>query len=191
MIDFLSNPWTITVVGGLVVVLIGYYLFGVGKNKETNKVNGNVNTQVKGDNNIVGSDITVTNVYEQEFSKQELSSTEPKESVLSPLVIKNKIKDSPLLQQHVVADAYIGRRVTWKIKIDSLREYDEIYSVSASPFGDSSYPTIDFDVKVEDYPILKSIRADETAFIKGVIANVETYRIHLNDAKLIFIDDEI
>ena len=34
MIDLLYNPWVITIIGGVVVVLILRYIFGIGKTKE-------------------------------------------------------------------------------------------------------------------------------------------------------------
>lgn len=88
----------------------------------------------------------------------------------SPNEIYRKIKKGPDINRKAIADSYIGQKVEWICKIESIvPRSNDIVTIYCS--YKNIYPLIDFDIKSSDYPKLVRINSNKKNFIrlKGTI----------------------
>lgn len=181
----------------VVASLVVYYVFGIGKNKVsksgTNQVilSSEQKQILNSDNSsLVDNSVTtnITNVYDQKFKEEERVEKAPNESGPQPSEIVAKVNGSPPYQRKSTGDSYAGIKVLWRVKLSSIREYNDILNVLTIYTGRQAGIVIACDVKTADYPRLKVMPENENFYIDGKISEVSSY-ITLIDARLIFIDD--
>lgn len=67
---FFSNPWVITIGGGVAVLLIGFYILGIGQSDQTNQTmeNSSHGVQIVGSNNNVNTASDLPIVFKYDYS---------------------------------------------------------------------------------------------------------------------------
>jgi hypothetical protein len=189
IIDFIVSPLGVTIEGGIVVLLVGYYIFGIGRSKSGDGVNvEKSSTIVNGDNNITNS--IVTNVYEQSFREEKIVNNPPNLSKLSPLEIHREVNSRPLYQQDDAGKNYIGNKITWKLSLADIRKYKELLTVSGAEIDSKKMEVavVTCEVKEKQYPRLQTLNKNDIFYITGSIASVTAYGIEVKDCILSFLE---
>ena len=106
---------------------------------------------------------------------------------ISPEKIFKDIDSHPPLQRIAITKSYVGNRVGWLLNFVSAREEKDgrvrvlLNSPPADPFP---FPLIRGEVKLSDYPWLKTLHEGSKVHVLGTISDIDEIGIELDNVKL-------
>jgi len=158
--SLLTSPWiigtSVTVIGGLIL----YFVFGVGREKNTRKITQSERTGEKFDR---GGELS---------------------SELTPEKIIDEIRKVPVFQRETLAESYKNIKIeNWNTTLQSARKIsnDRLHLMLLDR---GNYPWVYADVEEKEYPKLKIMKEGEKVIISGTIQKVEGNTVELKDTKL-------
>jgi hypothetical protein len=169
MENLLNNPWIITIAGGVAVAAFGYYVLGIGKRKEKNKINTSPFISAGGDIS-TGGDIVIgskTNSKKTSskspyiYKKRTLVVTDPEPKNLSlPIEIPSfkKISSRISLGNADNKEWRVGYRFT--NKLDGKRDY--VFHVYQNP-GSNSFNSRILEIDTEGKEVTPDKRESQIA----------------------------
>jgi len=169
--EILTNPWFVgigtTIVAGLVVGLLLYFVFGIGKTKPKQEQAKPAMIIKPNTESSPGTLVTSPNV-----------APTPKE-------IQEYVRGLPPLQVEQGAINYQGIKVKWKLTLEDAH-YVSKRKLHLMMLDQGRYPWIYCDVDPKQYPILKVIRNDQLFTVEGEIEAVNKGVITLRDCTFHF-----
>jgi len=173
---FLSNPWFTGIVASIIAGLILYFIFGVGKAKSKQKLNGQVT--IIPDNSAKGP-IPGSNVR----------STTPTDIPVKPSVTPDEIDKYldhlPPLQREASAQNYVGIKVSWAVKLkSSFTSGGKQYLMLT--YGSSIFTNVMCQIDLAKYPEIRVMKEGHPMIVEGTISSVERLRVNLQDCTFIF-----
>jgi len=177
MIIDIYNPYTIRIVGGVIVgLLLLIFRYGI-------KHFRNYLMQKK--NRLKQKTVS----KEQEPKKKQESLTENTvfDKHITPTKILKKLQKTPPLQRKNIAQSYKGIKVSWRVRFRGI-DADKNENTHMSMFSFSSRTYVSCHINLDDYPKLNVINEEYPLIIQGVIesVNYEDRRINLTMCKLRF-----
>jgi hypothetical protein len=170
MSDLLANTWVVTIVGtvvaGVVVGLILYFGFGIGKSNDKQK---------KAENN-----------PQIEPTKQPDNLTKKTYDKLTPLEIRDYLRNLPPFQREDAADHYKGIKVSWVVSIEYSEKRPNGNVFLMTEYERHISPSIYLEIELVKYPELKIINKDQEFRIEGEIDTISSGSIKLTNCKLYF-----
>ena len=143
----------------------------------------------KGDHSPITNNLIVTNVYEQSFNEEKLSTNPPKKSKQTPLDIRHEIESRPPYQQKEASNQYKGLKVSWELKLVGVDEYGDLLRVSGSQTERLDVVIVASNVRADQYPRLKTMQHHDIFYVSGVIDSfIGSTTIELKDSTLTFVD---
>lgn len=116
MENLLNNPWTVTVIGGVIVLIIGYYGLGIGKREKGNDHSKNKNSSsvLTAVGNIsVGRDMIIGEAHvpeESQVTKLSLPQHKKRRVVdVTPDQLIKPFKDNMSIHAQKLVSSYIGK----------------------------------------------------------------------------------
>lgn len=134
---------------------------------------------------VAGRDVNI-GTYTQKNSTPEAKNHHEYSETPTPNDIDAAIRKVSLFLQDSVAQSYIGIKVRWKSKLRKLIPRENKDEIAVQFRGTHESSTIHTIVRLDEYPILKTVRGKEEVEITGTIERIEA-GIYLKDVKLRFL----
>jgi len=96
-----------------------------------------------------------------------------------PSEIRDEINNAPPLQRDAVIESYIGLKVTWLTTFETAHGPSPKGIVRLMLLDRGSYPWVNCNVNLNQYPELKSAKAKSEILISGTIKNLDSGSIEL------------
>jgi len=156
-----KNPWVVTVIGGVFVIIIGglilFYGFGIGK----------------------PSQISNTKPPEQtSIEPPEQTSIKPPEQtayIITPKDIFANINNVPPAQRNLVAENYKGIKISWKVSLNDVKVLTDgkmrIYAVHQE---EGCRCLVRAEIDPNQYPEFKVMNEGTSFNIEGEIDYIDT-----------------
>jgi hypothetical protein len=164
--EVFTNPWVITIGGGIVVGLILRFAFGIGKRKPKH---GQIATTIQQDNH----------------STPPPKPIESATNDITPQSIMGYWRSLPPLQRDSSAEYYKGISVSWTLNL----EYAHTLSGSKlhlMMLSQGEYPWVCCDVNPKEYPLLNVINPTQLFTVEGKIKSVKAGEITLENCRFLF-----
>ena len=188
-----STPWYQWIFSGIGVVVVswfGAWAYRRYRRAPVPEKHLESTSQVKiSDSTVVGPvagrDISIGTFVQHAVTSE--STTDEYRGTPTTDEIAAAIKRVPLYLQASVSSSYSGLKVRWQAEMSSIyRLADGQIDVSLNTSGRPPY--IVLKVKLDDYPILKTVRGGEPVEVMGTIDWVqENGLVHLKDVRLKFL----
>lgn len=167
-----NNQWTITIVGGIIVVLFGYYL-----NKKNTKLENKLQVQEEKLEKKDLKETTTINTASQNSQKLETKSEGYE-------LVRKVEENSPFLREEA-ENAYTDQEIDWEVVFHDLSKIngakDKVRLYLACKEG---YPWVYGEVSLKDYPWLKLLKQRSVIHIKGKIVKFHGHNIELKNIVL-------
>ncbi|MFA6982086.1 MAG: hypothetical protein WC243_03635 [Patescibacteria group bacterium] len=181
--------WMITIVGGVAVILITYYVFGIGKkdNAKVNSIEGSdtASPHITNQGSIIaGGNVNISQSTDIKHAHSTYSSATPEE-------IKSNLRTlSPYARNSVTQD-YRNQQVSWHVEFSSVLppedKKDHLHYIIM--FYPPSQMLVSCYISDNKYPWIKTIKEGTRLIIKGKIENINpiSYDIRLKNCELYLI----
>ena len=193
MSNILSDPWTITIGGGVIVSILGYYVFGIGKREKKNKINNSSSISAGGDiaagrDIIIGARPNSTKINTKSYIYKKktfvVTDVEPKNLKL-PIEPKSfkRLSSKISLRNAENKEWRVGYRFT--NKLDGKRDY--VFHVYQNP-GSNSFNSRIVEIDAEGKELVPDKRESQITIddTKNFIIDVES-----KNGKLFFYVDNM
>jgi len=165
--EFFTNPWVIGIGTGVIVGLILYFVFGIGKSKPK-------------------YDQIATVTEEKHRSTSPPVPAEQATSDITPQDIIKYLDSLPPLQKDSAAQHYKGIKVSWLVNLQSGHKLANGKLRLMMTTKGSLRPWIFCEADPEQYPLLRVIKETQSFRVDGKIKQISFSDIELKNCRLSF-----
>ncbi len=169
MENLLNNPWAITIGGGIVVAIIGYYVFAIGKGGEKNKINKSSFISAGG-NVTAGRDIVIGSRINNKKRKTKPSYIYKKRSLIvtdsEPKNLSLPIEVTSFKRISSKISLINAENIKWRVGYRFIKRFDSkkayVFHVYQDP-GSHSFHSRIVEIEADGQELSRDIRENQIA----------------------------
>lgn len=179
--EFFTNPWVIAIGTGLIVGLILYFVFGIGKPKSRRRQQ---TTQQIIEPTIQSTTQPTTTIHNKNHSTSLQVPVEGATNDITPEDIRNYLASLPPLQQDSAAKNYKEISVSWTVNLQSgtIHSDGNFYLIMSY----KGRHLVSCEIDPGQYPILRVIKKTQLFTVEGEIEEVALLEIKLKNCRFLF-----